>query len=252
MPDVTNRASKEREIKAALRKCRDSQKKELLRILGDPPDYRNVPDEFWEEAEKCERSSLLPLLIPMFIVSNKKALKALGMDVDESKLLQDANRLVNKRLDFLVSRGVRHSKTRLRKKLQTRAKREVFTEEDLESIFGRSRIDGIATTEVAQVNSDANQAAANDFAKGRKEGVDFVRVWRLGGCQHCVFCPAVADTDREFWGKFSQGPQAHPRCCCFLDLLLMSKEEARSQGLVRSRYPSEAYASAAARIVGVK
>lgn len=250
MPEVLNRATKERQVKAALKKCRRDQQRELLRLLGDPPDFGSIPDEFWEQAEECERSSILPFLVPIFILQSKRARRELGLEIDEAAIAAEADKLMRRRADSFAKKAVAHTRKRVRRKLDTKKKREIFTPDDIESVFGDSRIEGAASTEVTEASTKADERAAK--GTGLKEGVDYVRVWRLNpACEHCIFCPRVSGTDFDFWGRFCSGPPSHPRCCCWLDLVLKGKEQARKDGDIAPRYPVVGVVRDAARQVGI-
>lgn len=251
MPEVLNRPTRERHIKAALKKCRDSQKREILALLGTPPDFKNIPDEFWEKAKECERKSLVPFLVPLFILQSKKARRALGLEIDVAEIARNAGKIIGKRADSFAEKAVTHSRKRVKDKLSTKKKREIFTRDDLDTIFGDSRTEGTASTEVTEAGSQADKDVAD--GTGLKEGVDFIRVWRLNpDCIHCVFCPKVDKTDFKFWGRFVKvGPPAHPRCCCHLDLIRKSREEAIAEGIIKRQFPAAGVVNKAAREVGI-
>ncbi len=251
MPEVLNRPTRERHIKAALKKCRDSQRRELLSILGDPPDFNNIPDEFWDKAEECERKSLVPFLVPIFILQSKKAQRALGLDIDVTAIGLDADKLIGRRVKSFARKAVGHTRKRVKKRLSTKERRRLFIPEDIDGIFGDGRIEGAAATEVTEASSQADKNATK--GTGMKEGIDFIRLWRLNpACKHCVFCPKVDRTDFNFWGIFvSLGPPAHPRCCCWLDLIPMSREQALRERIIKAQFPAGSVVSKAAREVGI-
>ena len=77
----------------------------------------------------------------------------------------------------------------------------------------------------ARARTEETKAAA-DRMKAVKKTLEkeFVLVWRLSSaCNHCRFCPMIADTEEELWGRFVDGPPAHIGCCCFLEPQLRSQ-----------------------------
>lgn len=85
---------------------------------------------------------------------------------------------------------------------------------DLESIFGRKRMDGIATNETTQA-----QFVGGDNLIRASIGVSQKDRWFTRADRHvCPICSPLHRTLRDVWEReFPTGPPAHPICRCWIE-----------------------------------
>jgi hypothetical protein len=86
-------------------------------------------------------------------------------------------------------------------------------------IFGPVRAEMIAVTEVTRASAQGELAVANRL---KAEGIEMRKVWRTNRDELvCPICAPLQDTEESEWrASAPDGPPAHPRCRCFLSLLL--------------------------------
>lgn len=83
----------------------------------------------------------------------------------------------------------------------------------VESVFGPTRTEGIAITEVSNAVTDASETAmAEQDLTG--EGDIWWTMQDKGVCDHCE---PLHETPRSVWSRSDpRGPPAHPRCRCWI------------------------------------
>lgn len=69
MAELQNRVSLEQQFARDLSRLTEKQRQELLRLMGSPPDPRNVPQAFWDKVEQEQREKLIELLVMVFLLS---------------------------------------------------------------------------------------------------------------------------------------------------------------------------------------
>lgn len=195
--------------------------KELTRLLGSPPDVRNVPPEFWEQVRSDQQERLASILALIFMSSARAVGNVSGRDraINGSSFSDRAEQFASDRAGFIAERMAQTTQKHLERKSQewrnlsnrgvTIPANEVHQASHIE--FGDSRIQMVVTTETTKATTEGSREGA--FTRF---GSDTHQVWALGPCQHCTFCPLVTGTDIDCWGSFVDGPPAHPNCCCHI------------------------------------
>lgn len=193
-------------------------KKQLMKLLGDPPDIANVPEEFWARVEReTEQETAVALLAIMlstgtsFAASRKKKITP----TERLALRQRFEQAAKERARKLSGGVINNAKRRLTVASASWADRTsrgldlVDVDQRTTSIFGPKRAATIARTETTGAKFDGEETVAREII-----GDEMVAAWVLGPCRHCEFCPLIAGTGREFWSQFVSKPPAHVHCCC--------------------------------------
>ena len=190
---------------------------ELQRLLGDPPDWRAVPDTWWAEARKEFENELIAALLLIYIAA------ASSRGVERSAIAQAAQTFAASRASRIAANLITNARQRLQDGLSRlilgAAGRDIRPDEvrqRAQVAIGPARSAAIARTETTQAITQATRDARDVVSVGRDLPL---LVWFLGPCAHCTFCPLVAGTDEAVWGRYVSGPPAHVHCCCELQIM---------------------------------
>ncbi len=248
MPGLRNRQAMQARFGREMGKLNAKFRKELLRLAGDPPDISRVPPEFWQRVQRESEDEMTALMVLIFAASAGQH----GMPRDSAQFRGE--QFAAHRAGFVADGLASGSRTRLldaqtaieRHQARTIAETgriSTAAAKDLRiriaNTFGTGRAAGIATTETTAAETGGINAAVED----QPPDIRPLRVWFLGPCRHCTFCPLVAGTEHSFWSQFISGPPAHVRCCCTIELV--------PAGTRTKPPPSVATVQAAARQSGV-
>lgn len=224
MPEIPDREALERRVSAALRRLRGEQRTRLLAHLGSPPDPSRVPESFWREIEDDDRELLLLLLLPVAVASGERVAGALGLSMDRGRV----ESIVRQRIEDRVSSVSRDAAVRSKEILIGMADpRETVPQGlDLDSIFGDTRIETQAITEITQANSIGELSIVRDVddpeapvpqGDGTEKPTVFVTWKTERDASVCPVCrPLDGRPEPEWVDKFPDGPPAHPNCRCTL------------------------------------
>ena len=221
---MPSRAQLERKLARKLGDMSSKHRRELLRLLGSPPDARNVPASFWNKVKRETRDEILAMLLLIYIASATGFARQRRIDIKATAILdtgstlrQNAEQFATDRAEQISDNAAIVAKKRLdtmTSKWRARLNKDLpVTRLDITqgvtSILGPKRDAKIARTETTGAKYRGESTAATEIM-----GPDILEIWTLGPCSHCTFCPLVAGTPREFWGRYSSGPAAHVHCCC--------------------------------------
>ena len=289
----------ERSLNHRIRNLSAKHRRELIELLGNPPDYRRVPPEFWHRVDKEVKNELMTVLVLLWMMhmdsagtsgrsfegralswarSHATAFGARYASGSRDTLIRKLTSYeleAEKRQERLQSKGVFVPATKItnigltRSQLRTAGfsagqRRGVnLTQAQLEAlhlsgeqlselgvdpdkldkltpgldpatdklsqaqfedlvrpVFGHIRAQRIAITEISKGLTAATIALGNAKTvtdPAFKDGVDYI--WRLGVCKHCDFCPTMNGVGKAVWGRYSDGPPAHPYCRCYLEIV---------------------------------
>lgn len=248
--EIPNRRQLETGYAVRMEQLTKKHRRELVRLLGSPPDPSKVPESFWQEVrDEMERENATLLLLLFLASARYHAFGSVKEPTTQSNigdtLQSEAERYGNER-----SREVADSyATTSRERFQTFAdevrtiqtapasttvdpptipnnappiptvrrlpdltpeERERITR-GFDKVFGKGRAKSIAITETTQA-----QSAGGDAGVRHTFGTSLGDLWITeNDARVCPICSPLHRTRREFWGlKYVNGPPAHPNCRC--------------------------------------
>ena len=80
--ELRNRRKFEREMEKRLGAEWDKQRKELMRLLGNPPDINNVPESYWNNGGKGIRKAIAAVLEDIYLVQSFALIEQVNLQVD--------------------------------------------------------------------------------------------------------------------------------------------------------------------------
>lgn len=209
MPDLTGRSSREAEYRRALTKLLESYGGRLLELLGDPPNFSNIPPEFWES----EAAEMVRVLAPfgerVYLDAARQLINEVPVGVDWALVNERAIEWAS-RYTFELVRGINDTNRNLLQRAISAYFDQGQTigqlEQRIMGAFGPVRAEMIAVTEITRAASEGEQQIAKELAQ---QGIRMVPVWQTNNDE--LVCPVCGPrhgkeiTDGQF-------PPAHPRC----------------------------------------
>lgn len=242
--ELASRSTLEQDFAEKMGRLSERHRQELVRLLGNPPNPKNVTQEDWDRWEREDRDELLLLLLLIFLASAQQhASQAVGPDAAadvDATLQQQAAVWAATRADDIASGMADNSRAMLQEEagrwVETRREaeqaateagedvfaarefaHEAITEEMVEDfssrVFGPTRIEGIAITETTGAISAGGDAGIEETV-----GVSQEDLWITEkDSKVCPVCKPLDNQPRSEWGAYlPDGPPAHPRCRCYL------------------------------------
>ena len=216
MPDIPNRDELEAELARRFSKLSSKHRRELLQLLGTPPNYGNVPASFWERVAGELNGSFVPFLTLVFLESIERLLPTVPIGIDWALANQYAANWARE-YSFELIRGINNTSRRAVQDAVASYFEQGLTRADLEtrlaSIFGPTRAEMIAVTETTRASVAGERAWAEEL---RKQGVEMIEVWETH--KDDLVCPICAPLDGKPKGEAwtdATGPPAHVRCRCW-------------------------------------
>lgn len=219
MAELTNRDTFEEEAARGISKLSARMRRELTLLLGDPPDLANIPPEFWQKASDDLQAMLRPILEKAALETATAMLAGLPIGVDWALINQAAADWAAQYTYNLI-RGINDTSMQaLQRAVQRYYERgQTIGElrEAIAKIFGPSRAQAIAVTEVTRAAAQGEFLIAEDI---RNQGVDMIAVWRTNADEIvCPICGPLEGKRREEWPfMVSDGPPAHVNCRCWVN-----------------------------------
>jgi hypothetical protein len=224
LAELLNRDQYEAELAGKIESLNADHRRELILLLGIPPDIGNVPPSFWTKVEQeAEAASYTALLMAFIAMSNQIDPSGSAAQQGEAYARDEARRMAAKYAELIRSKA-NEVATGLRGRMSTG---ELITGRDIrQSVF-----DALSPKQSAMVAQNAVvtarsaaiiQAAQNGgpvVTDGGEVVANPVLIWELEVKRkvsgHCLFCPLVAGTGFEDWGRFVPGgPACHWGCAC--------------------------------------
>lgn len=210
MAALPNRARYERIFTDQMSSMFAKQRRELGKILrsGAKPG-----SAFWANVAKETRTNTSLLMLP---VHERGGTMAGGARAAVKQAARDWALTHSKELATGLNQTSKEALAELAKHLKSvksdRARNKLI-DEGLKTIFGASRAEMIAVTEVTTAFTAGHLAVLGDDADG---------IWRISDKgKVCPRCRALNGTRRKVWGKVAPlGPPLHPFCNCDLDYIL--------------------------------
>jgi len=218
--DYINRAAREAKLARAIARLGARQRRELYKIMGNPPRLENIPAEYWGEKSDEWRAMLTPELEDIFIDSAHEMLKdpelgglAIGEDEINERardwavpytlalatlIMQHRRRAIENALnDFEESQQTPDDKKQLERRI-TRW-------------YGPVAAEAISITEVTTAHGAGESGVIAGLAL---LGVLTEEVWQTQEDERvCKICGPRHDKPRGV--NWTSPPPAHPRCRCY-------------------------------------
>ena len=196
--------------------------RELMRYLGDPPNFANVPYEYWQNGWKSIQADVEPVLMEAFLESAEEVMLRFEFGVDWDAVNTDAanwarahsesllSDLFNKRYNFVNESVARYFE-------------ESWTISDLATRLRKwydpVRAEMIAITETTRAVVEGERAIIRNLE--RESGQAMIPIWMTANDERV--CPICSPRDNQV---IADGiyPPAHPRCRCVVGYELPKKE----------------------------
>lgn len=215
MAELTNRNQHEAAFARKLGKLAGRHRRELIDLLGHPPDVNRVPESFWQRVERETEEELAAVMLLLFILAaaqhgadNNQADRA-GRSFASIQAAQSAASYSQTGREMLQTAG-RDWRDTLRGGGDV-LKRDVL--DRATKIFGPNRVSGIAASETTNASS-----SGGEFGVEVSVGLSEDDTWFTeADARVCPICQPLHKQPREVWAlKFPSGPPAHHRCRCWI------------------------------------
>lgn len=231
------RERNQRQIEARMTKLAARHRRELIELMGVPPNVNKVPSAFWKKVEDETSSTLAAALILIWMSESLE--QGVGfMDFDEKGSIWSGDRA-----EWVANEYTSWSEKEITRKLDAlgsdaisrMSRRQV--DDLIRPTFGPRRAARLAEMETTKAITGSRMT----IGSAGDEEVDYL--WQLGECNHCEFCILVAGFGMEVWRPFTDGPPCHHGCCCWVERIIGRADNAGA--------PSYDELLAAAQAVGV-
>lgn len=215
MSDVFNRDEWERKLARVCGGRFIAERRELLRLLGDPPNLANVPFTFWTHGGTSLAAVVEPVMYDVFMQQAAALMEEVSISI-EWDIANQAAADWARRYTHLFANNI-----------QDRTQRGVgdavasFFEDGLtigdlqkriERWYSPVRAEMIAVTEVTRAASEAEQDTARRIEQDNRN-IEVIPTWQTNDDD--LVCTICAPKNNEPITD-GQYPPAHPRCRCFV------------------------------------
>jgi hypothetical protein len=245
MAALSTRDDLEADFAAGLAKLSERHRRELAKLLGDPPDIANVPDEFWRRVEREAEATAAVTMLLIFLAAADEH----GFTGDAAAVAGQGY-VVNRAAFFgaswaETSRSILATASDRWRMQRRRGLDEIAPGTDgatagggvagidpaeiddvLLSIFGPDRVANAAVTETTAAEYGGGNVAAE------ASGKVFVRIWQHGGfrprrhagaahdpCTQCTPLLGLSEAEWTLIHPDLAGPPLHPNCDCFCEFI---------------------------------
>lgn len=213
--DVPNRGKLESKLSRALGKQFASQRRELLSLLGDPPNIGKVPASFWEQAGAEFTQLVEPFLADVYKEQVAAMLDDIGVSWDQAN--EAAAKWAAQYTFDLVTGITSNSQATLQEAINKYFQDGLTLSDLTDSIsqaFGPARAELIAITEITRAAAFGEMETVSTL---EGQGFVFTPVWQTSNDDMvCEICGPLHNEALvgEFDGLF---PPAHPGCRCWVN-----------------------------------
>jgi hypothetical protein len=217
LPDIPNRADLEAELARRFSKLSAAHRRELMGLLGNPPNIGNVPAAFWEKVAAELNGSFVPFLAQIFLDSAERILPDLPIGVDWGLVNERAANWA-RQYSYELIRNITNTSRRATQEAVAAFFERGQTRGDLEAaltrLFGPTRASMIAVTEVTRASVRGEQQIALELAR---EGIQMIPVFATSNDELvCSICGPL--NGKQMVGQY-EGiyPPLHVNCRCWLN-----------------------------------
>lgn len=225
--NIANRADLEKRLARVVGKALGEQRKQIVDLLGDPPNLDNLTPATWEALDASLRAALAPELQAIYLEQARAMLEEDALGVDWALVNQAAADWAS-RYSFELVKGIGdNSRAALQSAVSAYFEQGQTIgqlEGQLVDLFGPVRAESISVTEVTRAASMGESEIVSELAG---TGIEMDEFWETNNDELvCPICGAAhhkekdEPIDREpfngkSWGEvYPDGPPAHPRCRC--------------------------------------
>lgn len=225
--EIPNRPDHDAAFARKLSRLSSRHRRELIALLGHPPDISRVPADFWERVRKERENELAAVLLLLFSESYRHHVLSLGQAM--TPRLTDVGQAAAER--YAVERAAKlaaESTAAVRDRIQRfaveewnraglDAQRAVTRTQVLNDVLKAIGPSGDAARAVTETT--AAQTAGGETAATNTVGTSDDDVWQihpeLSETGTCQTCRPLDGRRRAIWATlFPNGPPAHRNCNC--------------------------------------
>ncbi|MCA8999108.1 MAG: hypothetical protein KDA80_19055 [Planctomycetaceae bacterium] len=214
--ELKNRNDIESRFMAKMNKLSSKHRRELINLMGNPPDIRNVPTDFWQRVEQEEREQLAAFLM-IIMMGNAEAH---GMGTDSARMMADAHSV--RRAAEIARDYARNSYAKalmIQRQNSDRLGGPITLSpgglrSELEKVFGPTRDEALVATETTRASVEGAENAMRTAGMVSQDDEWETRPW-MTQTGPCPICEPLDGLPRSVWGRVHpKGPPIHPRCAC--------------------------------------
>jgi len=215
-PNAKDKDLAEAELLDVLIRRLRAQGRDVMRILGDPPDLNNLTAEFWASEHGKLVADLRPRVERMVLASIEGAGQYVPVVWDIPVIAREAVAWARSyTTEWLAGLDV-NTQALVRDKVSLFLETPGMTIGDLRQsltpAFGEARAQAIAVTETTRAFAAGNQIVQRELAKA---GIQMERFWNTSNDE--LVCDICGPNDGKFESEgWTVGEiPAHPRCRCW-------------------------------------
>lgn len=212
--DVLNREELERKLARIVGRDLRRELDRLLDYLGDPPDMRNIPHEYWQNGWRDIQRDVEPILVDIYLQQAEAIMGDVGIGIEWDMVNTTASNWARRHTEQTLSQLFNTRYEHLNESIPR------FYEEgwnlgqlrtDLERWYSPVRAEMIAVTETTRAAVEGERAFVAELEK--ESGLRMVPIWQTAHDDiTCLICKPKHGKEITD-GKF---PPAHPRCRCWV------------------------------------
>jgi hypothetical protein len=221
-PNAVAKDAAEAVLFEAMRARLNGQFRGVMELLGDPPDFSRLDDEFW----RSETGQMIAVLRPRVEQMALEAVAAQAASVpvlwDEAVIAAEAAAWAERYVYDLVEGINANTRNLLREQVRRFIETPGMTVGDLRReltpAFGESRAQAIAVTETTRAFSEGERLVQDGLRRG---GLEMEAHWNTSRDEKvCPLCGPLDGLPEREWAahRVSSGPPLHPNCRCWITL----------------------------------
>ena len=241
MSELAGRMALEGDVSRRLSRLSSRHRRELLALLGDPPDASRVTAEFWSRVERERQAELLVLLLSVYMASQMQHSEELLPGPVAGAVagpLSQAGRVWSETRAAEVARGaVEGMRAALAQRAATWAElgdavTRQMVADDVADVISPTQDAVTAATETTAAQTAGTNAVVQ---AAQVSGFNLVTRWKTERDDRvCPVCRPLDNKIPDLWGPVLEtlvapgggravdaitangGPPAHPNCRCYL------------------------------------
>jgi len=210
----------------------NGQLRDVMSLLGDPPEWSNLDYAFWEGEAGRMLADLRPEMERMALHAAVTPVVPASVPVlwEEAVLFREAADWARQYAGKLVQGITDNTREGVGRAVQgfvdTPGRTIGQLRDELAPLFGESRAQRIAVTETTRAYSEGMNLVHQQISRA---GIQMDKVWQTANDEKvCPICgPNHGKTEKQGWTV--RGAPAHPNCRCWVTLALPEMAGAQTQ-----------------------